>query len=54
MTLMCERADCYLCKWQDALDNPRDIDWCPTCATREVAEGLTVCIMCAAEQANHG
>jgi hypothetical protein len=39
---------CYICGWLDGV-TVRAVDWCPVCFTREVAEGLAVCIRCAAD-----
>lgn len=41
-------CDCAMCRELDAIV-VRDVDWCPMCGQREVADGLWTCIMCAAE-----
>jgi hypothetical protein len=46
---MCADQGCDICGWLNAVP-VREVDWCPVCFTREVAEGLAVCIMCAADQ----
>lgn len=49
---MCDRDDCYLCRWLDSLE-VRDVTWCSACDKREAVEGADLCVMCNVSEPRH-